>query len=123
MPGGITALQEDFLEGVRGGLEERNRKSAMEGEKSEEKIKKIRTVSGTNGTFASLKLFPGNGAAKVAEEGTRTECFKCRHDGLMVMSAATEGRARAEGPVEFFRLGLLLRQAIMESEEGDPLVV
>ena len=68
-------------------------------------------------------LIPGNGAAKVVEEGTGTECLKCRYDGLIVMSVATEGRTRAEGPIEFFGLGLLLRQAIMESEDGDPLVV
>ena len=119
----IAALQEDFFEGVRGGLEKGNRESAVEREKSEEEIKQIRTVSGTNGTLARLKLFPGNGAAKVVEEGTGTECLKCRYDGLIVMSVATEGRTRAEGPIEFFGLGLLHRQAIMESEDGDPLVV
>ena len=105
----IAALQEDFFEGVRGGLEERNRESAVEREKGEEEIKQIRTVSDTNCTLARLKLFPGNGTAKVVEEGTGTECLKCSYDGLIVMSVATEGRARAEGPIEFFDLGLLLR--------------
>ena len=39
----IAALQEDFFEGVRGGLEKRNRESAVVGEKGEEEIKQIRT--------------------------------------------------------------------------------
>ena len=95
----------------------------MEGEKSKKEVEKVRTVSGSNGTLASLQLFPGNGTAKVVEEGGGAKRFKGRHNGLIVMSVATEGRTWAEFLVKFFRLGFLLRQAIMESEDRDPLVV
>ena len=60
----IAALQEDFFEGVRGGLEKRNRESAVEREKGEQ----IRTVSDTNCTLARLKLFPGMGRQKLLKK-------------------------------------------------------
>ena len=75
----------------------------MKGEERKKEVEKVRTVSGSNGALASLQLFPGNGTAEVVEEGTGTKCFKGRHNGLIVMSVATEGRAWAEFPVKFFR--------------------
>ena len=68
-------------------------------------------------------MFPGDGTAKVVEKGGGAKRLKGRHDGLIVVTVAAKGRAWAEFLVKFFSLGFLLRQAIVESEDRDPLVV
>ena len=43
-PGGVAALQENFFQSIWGSTEERERKSAVEGEEGKENVQKIEAV-------------------------------------------------------------------------------
>ena len=68
-------------------------------------------------------MFPGEGTAKVGEEGGSTEGFEGRHQVLIVVPIPSPVRAGQEVFAEFFGVSPLGGKVIVQSENGYPFIV